>query len=56
MGKLHELYFELHPQPAYSSDLGYFEAKNKSFYTKVNEWLEKRWNQCITQEGDYVDK
>ena len=33
----------------------YFEAKDKSFYKKGIELLEKRWNQCITLEGDYVD-
>ena len=34
----------------------YFEAKDKSFYKKDTEVLEKRRNQCITLEGDYVDK
>ena len=34
----------------------YFEAKDKSFYKKGIELLEKCWNQCITLEGDYVDK
>jgi len=38
----------------------YFEAnrstKDKSFYKKGIELLEKRWNQCITLEGDYVDE
>ena len=34
----------------------YFETKDKSFYKKGIELLEKRWNQCITLEGDYVDK
>ena len=33
----------------------YFEAKDKSFYKKDIELLEKRWNQSITREGDYVD-
>ena len=33
----------------------YSRAKNKLFYKKDIESLEKRWNQCITQEGDYVD-
>ena len=33
----------------------YFEAKDKSFNKKVIELLKKRWNQCITLEGDYVD-
>ena len=32
----------------------YFEAKNKSFYKKGIEMLEKRWNECITLAGDYV--
>ena len=34
----------------------YFEAKDKSFYKKGIELLVKRWNQCITLEGDYVDE
>ena len=34
----------------------YFEAKDKSFYKKGIEMLEKRWNECITLKGDYVDK
>lgn len=34
----------------------YFEAKDKSFYKKGIEMLEKRWNECITLEGDYVDE
>ena len=34
----------------------YFEAKDKSFYKKGIEILEKRWNECITLGGDYVDK
>ena len=34
----------------------YFEAKDKLFYKKGIELLEKRWNQCITLEGDYVDE
>ena len=34
----------------------YFEAKEKSFYKKSIEILEKRWNECITLEGDYVDE
>ena len=33
----------------------YFEAKDKSFYKKGIESLEKRWNDCIATEGDYVD-
>ena len=34
----------------------YFEAKDKSFYKKGIETLEKRWNDCIAMEGDYVDE
>ena len=34
----------------------YFETKDKSFYKKGIEYLEKHWNQCITIEGDYVDE
>ena len=34
----------------------YFEAKDKLFYKKGIELLEKCWNQCITLEGDYVDE
>ena len=34
----------------------YFEAKDKSFYKNGIELLEKHWNRCITQEGDYVDE
>ena len=34
----------------------YFEAKDKSFYIKGTELLEKHWNQCINLEGDYVDE
>ena len=34
----------------------YFEAKDKSFYKKGIESLEKRWNDCITMESDYVDE
>ena len=33
-----------------------FEAKDKSFYKKGIELFRKSWNQCITLEGDYVDK
>ena len=32
----------------------YFEAKDKSFYKKGIETLEKRWNDCIAMKGDYV--
>ena len=34
----------------------YFEAKDKMFYKKGIELLEKHWNQCIALEGDYVDE
>ena len=34
----------------------YFEAKDKSFYTKGIEMLEKRWTDCVAFEGDYVDE
>ena len=34
----------------------YFEAKDKSFYEKGIELIEKHWNQCITIEGDYADE
>ena len=34
----------------------YFKAEDKSFYKKGIELLEKRWNQCITLEGSYVDE
>ena len=34
----------------------YFEAKDKSFYKKGIEMLEKHWNGCITFEGNYVDE
>ena len=36
----------------------YFEAKDKSFYKKGIESLEKRWNDYVRKvimEGDYVD-
>jgi len=33
----------------------YFEAKDKSFYKKGVESLEKRYNHCIAMKGDYVD-
>ena len=33
-----------------------FEAKDKSFYKKGIESLEKRWKDCIAMEGDYVDE
>ena len=34
----------------------YFEAKDKKFYQKDIEILERRWNECIPLEGDYADK
>ena len=34
----------------------YFESKGESFYKKGIEMLEKRWNECITLEGNYVDE
>ena len=33
----------------------YFESKDESFYKKGIEKLEKRWNEYITLEGNYVD-
>ena len=32
----------------------YFEAKDKSFYKKGIEMLEKRWTDFVAFEGDYV--
>ena len=34
----------------------YFENKDESFYKKGIEKLEKRWNEYITLEGNYVDE
>ena len=34
----------------------YFKAKDKAFYKKGIELLEKRWNQCIILGGDYIDE
>ena len=34
----------------------YFEGKEKSFYKGGIERLEKRWNDCISLKGDYVDE
>ena len=34
----------------------YFESKNDTFYKKGIEKLEKRWNACITLEGNYVNE
>ena len=39
-----------------SETKAYFKAKDKSFYKKGIELLEKRWNQCINLEGDNVDE
>ena len=32
----------------------YFETKDKSFYKKDIEMLEKRWTNCVAFAGDYV--
>ena len=32
------------------------EVKDKAFYSHGIEKLEKRWNNCIVLEGDYVDE
>lgn len=34
----------------------YFEAKDNFFYKHGIEKLEKRWNDCITLKGDYIDE
>ena len=34
----------------------YFEAKDKSFYKKGIEILEKHWTDCVAFGGDYVDE
>ena len=34
----------------------YFEAKDKSFYKKGVEMLQRRWTDCITLEGNYLDE
>ena len=34
----------------------YFEAKDKSFYKHGIEKLERRWKDCITLKGDYIDE
>ena len=34
----------------------YFESKDEPFYKKGIEKLEKRWNECVTLEGNYVDE
>lgn len=33
----------------------YFESKKKSFYKSGIERLEKRWTDCITLKGNYID-
>lgn len=35
---------------------GYFAGKDKSFFKKGIEMLEKRWTKCITLSGDYVEE
>ena len=34
----------------------YCEVKFKAFYNHGIEKLEKRWNDCIALEGDYIDE
>ena len=34
----------------------YFEGQDKSFYKKGIEMLERRWTDCITLQGNYVDE
>ena len=34
----------------------YFEGKENSFYKDGIERLEKRWNDCISLKGDYIDE
>ena len=34
----------------------YFEVKNKAFCNNSIEKLEKRWNDCIAFERDYIDE
>ena len=34
----------------------YFESKDKTFYKKGIERLEKRWNKCIMLKGNYADE
>ena len=34
----------------------YFDSEDESFYKKGIEKLEKRWNECITLKGNYVDE
>ena len=44
----------MQPKTSFNSSENYFEAKNKSSYTYGIDKLEKRWNDCIALEGDYV--
>ncbi|GFV86759.1 histone-lysine N-methyltransferase SETMAR [Trichonephila clavipes] len=34
----------------------YFESQNKSFYNKCIKKFKDRWAECITLEGEYLDK
>jgi len=34
----------------------YYESIDKSYYKKAIEKLEKRWNECITLEGEYIEE
>ena len=34
----------------------YFEVQDKSFYKKGIEMLERRWTDCFTLQGNYVDE
>ena len=34
----------------------YFESKDESFLKIGIEKLEKRWNECVTLEGNYIDE
>ena len=58
--KFNELSFKLLPHPPYSPYLAkteaYFEREDESFYKRSIENLEKRWNEVITLEGNYVDE
>lgn len=35
---------------------GYFEERDKNYFTEGLSGLEKRWSKCIELEGDYVEK
>ena len=57
MVKLNELSFELLLHPPCSPDLALSDYWLFSDLKKMlQEKLEKRWNECITLEGNYVDK